>query len=123
MPLRARRERPRESRSTEKGNELPPPHSTPSQQSRCQDTTSNQRTPHRFVALHCKRIYDGGCGSRTVLLGSLPSLKSVSALPPIPGMSAMDRSTYAWCHNRTKTPKLLRASRVNMSHLFGPLDT
>jgi hypothetical protein len=37
-------------------------------------------------------------GSKAVLLTQLGRLKSVSAIPPIPGMTVLYRSTYAKCH-------------------------
>jgi hypothetical protein len=40
-------------------------------------------------------------GSKAVLLTQLGRLKSVSAIPPIPGMTLMYRSTYAKCQLQT----------------------
>jgi len=43
-------------------------------------------------------------GSRAVLPTQLGSLKSVSAIPPIPGITVMDPSTYALCLVSRVTP-------------------
>ena len=51
--------------------------------------------------------------SEAVLLIQLYRLKSVSALPPIPGMMAMDRRTYASCQDRTHAPRPTARSHVS----------
>jgi len=51
-------------------------------------------------------------GSIPAVCNRLFDFKSLSEPPRIPAMPSVDRANGALCHNRTKTPKLLRASRV-----------
>src|SRR4029450_2710657 len=44
------------------------------------------------------------CATRQRLSSSSCGLKTVSAIPPIPGMTAMDRSTYAYGMVRPRSP-------------------
>jgi hypothetical protein len=65
-------------------------------------------------------------GSKAVLLTQLGRLKSVSAIPPIPGMTVMYRSTYAKCKKRTRAAQhvLLTSLRSSTpghkSHRYSP---
>jgi hypothetical protein len=58
-------------------------------------------------------------GSRAVLLASSDRPKSVSAVPPIPGMTAVDRSTYAQCQKETKRARRLSAAPFHRAGVAG----
>src|SRR5262249_49035384 len=59
-------------------------------------------------------------GSRAVLLASSGRPKSVSAVPPIPGMTVVDRSTYAQCQQLrcAVAAKYVDGSRNLLEHLI-----
>jgi len=67
--------------------ELPPPHSTPLQQRRCRDTTSNQRMLHRFAASQRTPIGDFRLGSKLTVHPSsaakVKRTKSVNSVYPV----------------------------------------
>src|SRR5262245_35808653 len=57
---------PRECRTTNKPNALPPLHSTPRSRAECREPTSSQRTPHRVAASQSTHMGDGCCGSDAI---------------------------------------------------------